>query len=118
MCYTQNGKYAFFQHRDCEYFPCHTGIPEAEFNCLFCFCPLYALGPRCNGNYRYTEGGLKDCGQCTIPHRRKNYDLILKRFSEIAVLAARPVCQAGQAAELESTSKEQKRSQASKTDPL
>ena len=25
----------FFQNRDCEYFPCHSGVPEAEFSCLF-----------------------------------------------------------------------------------
>ena len=36
--------YAFFQNRDCEYFPCHRGVDEADFNCLFCYCPLYALG--------------------------------------------------------------------------
>ena len=30
----------FFQNRPCEYFPCHKGIPEEAFNCLFCYCPL------------------------------------------------------------------------------
>ena len=35
--------YAFFQNTACEYFPCHeTKFPE-RFNCLFCYCPLYAL---------------------------------------------------------------------------
>ena len=37
-------QYAFFQHRACEFFPCHKGVPEEDFNCLFCYCPLYALG--------------------------------------------------------------------------
>ena len=41
--------YAFTQHRACEFFPCHkTGHPE-DFNCLFCYCPLYTLGERCGG---------------------------------------------------------------------
>ena len=37
-------QYAFMQNRACEYFPCHGGVPEEEFNCLFCWCPLYTLG--------------------------------------------------------------------------
>ncbi|MBP8030977.1 MAG: metal-binding protein, partial [Acetobacterium sp.] len=36
--------YKFFQHRDCEYFPCHQADDLEDFNCLFCYCPLYALG--------------------------------------------------------------------------
>ena len=36
--------YSFMQNRDCEYFPCHAGVSEEDFNCLFCYCPLYALG--------------------------------------------------------------------------
>ena len=32
---TQNSN-SFFQNRECRYFPCHTGVPEKEFNCLFC----------------------------------------------------------------------------------
>ena len=40
----------FFQNRECRYFPCHTGVPEEEFNCLFCYCPLYTLGRKCGGN--------------------------------------------------------------------
>ena len=47
--------YSFFQNRDCEYFPCHQGADPENFNCLFCYCPLYALGEKCGGNFRYTE---------------------------------------------------------------
>ena len=36
--------YKFFQNRDCEYFPCHAGADPETFSCLFCYCPLYALG--------------------------------------------------------------------------
>ena len=79
----------FFQNRQCEYFPCHSGVAEADFNCLFCFCPLYALGSRCGGAYRYTPQGDKDCSHCTFPHRPENYDKILARWADIRALAAR-----------------------------
>ena len=76
--------YNYFQNRDCEYFPCHSGADPENFNCLFCFCPLYALGERCRGNFRYTESGIKDCSGCLFPHKRENYGTICDRFSEIA----------------------------------
>ena len=52
--------YKFFQNRECEYFPCHKTNDPEHFNCLFCFCPLYALGERCGGGLQYTESGIKD----------------------------------------------------------
>ena len=58
--------YRFFRNTDCEYFPCHKGADREKFNCLFCFCPLYALGENCGGNFRYTEEGLKDCSNCHL----------------------------------------------------
>ena len=75
--------YSFFQHRECEYFPCHETDDPENFNCLFCYCPLYALGRRCGGNFRYNERGNKDCSGCMIPHRRENYERITSRYSEI-----------------------------------
>ena len=93
--------YKYFAHRECEYFPCHAGADADDFNCLFCYCPLYALGDRCGGCFRYTEsgikdctgcggdfeylpGGVKDCSRCTYPHRRESYDGIIARLGEIA----------------------------------
>ena len=73
----------FYQNRTCEYFPCHAGVAEAEFNCLFCYCPLYALGKKCGGDCGYTDGGIKDCSACVFPHRRENYDRVIGRFAEI-----------------------------------
>ncbi len=70
-------QYAFFCHRDCEYFPCHEGIPAEDFNCLFCYCPLYFLGERCGGRFTYTKNGVKNCVGCTVPHRRENYGRIM-----------------------------------------
>jgi Zn-finger protein len=78
-----------FTNRDCDYFPCHDGIPAEQFNCLFCYCPLYALGERCGGAFTYTESGIKDCSGCAVPHWAHNYDAILSRFPELAALAAR-----------------------------
>ncbi len=73
----------FFQNTACEYFPCHQGIAEDDFNCLFCYCPLYALGKKCGGNCVYTEKGIKSCLHCSFPHRRENYDRVIARFSDI-----------------------------------
>jgi len=81
--------YAFFQNRKCECFPCHETADPENFNCLFCYCPLYALGEGCKGNFRYTESGIKDCSACLIPHIRGNYGYITDRFSEVARLAAK-----------------------------
>lgn len=81
--------YRYFQNKDCEYFPCHKGASAEDFNCLFCFCPLYALGEHCGGNFSYLENGIKDCSACLVPHRAKNYDRICDRFSEIAEICAK-----------------------------
>ena len=80
----EHAHYSFYCNRQCEYFPCHkTGDPD-NFNCLFCYCPLYALGRACGGNFRYTNKGIKDCTDCLFPHRRENYPEIVRRFGEIA----------------------------------
>lgn len=79
--------YKFFQHRECEFFPCHKTEDEENFNCLFCYCPLYALGENCGGNFKYTEDGIKDCSDCLVPHKRKNYEYIMNKFDDIVEIA-------------------------------
>ena len=79
--------YKFFQHRKCEFFPCHKTEDEENFNCLFCYCPLYALGENCGGNFKYTEDGIKDCSDCLVPHKKKNYEYIMNKFDEIVEVA-------------------------------
>ncbi len=79
--------FSFNQNRKCEYFPCHDTDDVDNFNCLFCYCPLYALGDKCGGNYSYTEDGTKDCSKCMVPHRRDAYGKIISRFSDISELA-------------------------------
>ena len=78
--------HSFFQNKDCQYFPCHK-TDRDDFNCLFCYCPLYALGDRCDGNFRYTEKGIKDCTNCLIPHSPNGYDYVLAKYPLIAELA-------------------------------
>ena len=79
-------EYSFVQHKKCEFFPCHKTEHPENFNCLFCFCPLYALGRRCGGNFQYTDSGIKDCSDCLFPHRRENYDRVLARYEDILAL--------------------------------
>ncbi len=81
--------YSFFQNRACEYFPCHEGVEEEDFNCLFCYCPLYTLGEACGGSCVYLENGVKSCENCNFPHKRENYAAVLRRFPELRALAAR-----------------------------
>ena len=78
-----NQNYKFFNHKDCEYFPCHKTNDPDNFNCLFCYCHLYALKDKCGGNFRYTDNGIKDCSNCFLPHRRDNYDYIIRKFQDI-----------------------------------
>ena len=79
--------YKFINHRKCEFFPCHETSDEDGFNCLFCYCPLYALGENCGGNFKYTEDGIKDCSDCLVPHRKKNYEYIMSKFMDIVEVA-------------------------------
>ena len=82
-------EYDFYQHKKCEYFPCHKGADPESFSCLFCYCPLYALGDQCGGNFTYTENGYKDCSGCLRPHRRENYDEICRKMGQILDMVKR-----------------------------
>ncbi|MGN0290414.1 MAG: cysteine-rich small domain-containing protein [Lachnospiraceae bacterium] len=73
-----NNSYRFFENRDCEYFPCHKGLEE--FNCLFCYCPMYAK-EKCPGNPAYFEKNgkrIKNCMDCIFPHQPENYDVMMQ----------------------------------------
>ena len=69
----------FFSNIDCQYFPCHATNKPEDFNCKFCYCPLYLLN--CNGNYKMV-GDIKDCSNCTIPHQVNADKYINKILSE------------------------------------
>lgn len=72
--------YKFFQNKECEYFPCHKTDKPEDFNCLFCYCPLYHLGENCGGNFYITEKGVKSCVNCLRPHKKENYEEIVKKL--------------------------------------
>lgn len=79
--------YEFFQNKACEYFPCHKCADPDNFNCLFCYCPLYALGDACGGNFTYTPDGIKDCSGCLRPHKRENYPVITAQVEQVIAMA-------------------------------
>ena len=75
---TMEHSYRFFENKDCKYFPCHE--KDGDFNCLFCYCPLYAM-EHCPGQYEYHEINgkrIKFCTDCTFPHKPENYDIIIQ----------------------------------------
>ena len=71
----------FFRNVECEYFPCHDLNDDENFNCLFCYCPLYRV-EECGGNFTKTINGVKDCSACVIPHKAENYSYIMKKLEE------------------------------------
>ena len=69
--YWEGKHFAFYTNKECEYYPCHP-VPEGtEFNCLFCYCPLYMLGRKCGGNFTYleSEGSSLYIPRCTWKKR-------------------------------------------------
>ena len=85
----RNKGFSYFCNTQCEYFPCHQGADPETFSCLFCYCPLYCLGDKCGGAFRYTESGIKDCSACLRPHRRENYSAICGKMREVLELVRR-----------------------------
>ena len=71
--------YRFFQNSECEFFPCHKNINKENFNCLFCYCPLYFI-ESCGGNLKTIVNGIKDCSNCKLPHT--NYDYVIQRLQK------------------------------------
>ena len=76
----------FFQNKACEYFPCHPNADKETFSCIFCYCPLYALGEQCGGNFTYTKDGIKDCTNCLRPHKRECFEDIQKKSRDVIEL--------------------------------
>ena len=75
----------FFQNTECKYFPCHASMAGEAFNCLFCYCPMNPYAD-CPGTPRYIhkENGavIKDCTECTFPHRPENYEKVIAFLKE------------------------------------
>lgn len=81
----------FYQNKGCKYFPCHdlieSDLSKALFNCMFCYCPLYALGDDCGGNFKINKSKdgklIKDCSDCVLPHRPEMYEYINQKLGEL-----------------------------------
>lgn len=81
----------FYQNKGCKYFPCHdlveSDLSKALFNCMFCYCPLYALGKDCGGNFKIIKSKdgklIKDCSDCVLPHRPEMYEYITQKLGEL-----------------------------------
>lgn len=71
--------FSFFNNKDCQYFPCHDVKNPDNFNCKFCYCPLYLLD--CGGNFKINKE-VKDCSDCMIPHSPKADDYINRILKE------------------------------------
>ncbi|MCW3806818.1 cysteine-rich small domain-containing protein [Plebeiibacterium marinum] len=80
--------YKFVQNRKCEFFPCHKIKNEDDFNCLFCFCPLYMLKDKCGGNFKYTNG-KKDCSDCKIPHSKGAYEHVMSKMDLVMEIGSK-----------------------------
>jgi Zn-finger protein len=75
--------YRYFSNPSCEFYPCHKTGEVDSFNCLFCYCPLYA--GECPGEpvIRIINGhSVKDCSDCQFPHHAENYDDIIRCLME------------------------------------
>jgi len=79
--------YEFSQNRKCEYFPCHKGVNEENFNCLFCYCPLYMLKDECGGDFKKTNG-FKDCSGCTKTHSSGGYKFVMSRMKLVSLIGS------------------------------
>jgi len=79
--------YKFSQNTKCEYFPCHKLKNDADFNCMFCFCPLYMLKDNCGGNFKYTNG-FKDCSDCVLPHSKGGYEHVMSKMGLVTKIAS------------------------------
>jgi len=68
----------FYTNTACKYYPCHAIPGGGAFNCLFCYCPLYALGELCGGKFKYAgKKNIKSCIDCHLPHMPEYYDHII-----------------------------------------
>jgi len=61
---------------------CHDGVSEDDFNCLFCYCPLYAYSD-CGGSYITLEDGTKDCSRCTKNHDKHSWKFVVNKLREV-----------------------------------
>ena len=72
----------YFNNHNCKYYPCHSQSEDNNFNCLFCYCPLYHMEDQCGGNLKYVKN-TKICVECHLPHVPDYYDVIIGKLKEM-----------------------------------
>ena len=74
--YWEGKHFAFYTNKECEYYPCHP-VPEGtEFNCLFCYCPLYMLGRKCGGTSPIWKAASRTAASAWYPTAGRTMDLL------------------------------------------
>lgn len=68
--------YKFFENLGCKYYPCHSGIKKGEFNCLYCFCPIFVV---CK---RHSKSG---CEFCKVPHDKGSYKFMMLELNNMVL---------------------------------
>jgi Zn-finger protein len=46
------------------------------------------LKDKCGGNFTYTDKGIKDCSDCTIPHDEGGYEYIMSKIGKVIEIAS------------------------------
>lgn len=70
--------YKYFKNKDCKYFPCHKGLSD-DFNCLFCYCPMYSM-PNCPGSKTYIEKNGKKSRYAQIVRFHTDRKIMIKSY--------------------------------------
>lgn len=70
--------YKYFKNTDCKYFPCHKGLSD-DFNCLFCYCPMYSM-PNCPGSKTYIEKNGKKLRYAQTVHFHTDRKIMIKSY--------------------------------------
>ena len=74
--YWEGKHFAFYTNKECEYYPCHP-VPEGtEFNCLFCYCPLYMLGRKCGETSPIWKAASRTVASAWYPTAGRTMDLL------------------------------------------
>ena len=82
--YWEDKHYSFFSNRECEYFHAIKGQIRKISTVYSATARCMLFGDKCGGIFRYTENGIKDCTNCQLPHKRKNYGYVTGKYQELA----------------------------------
>ena len=84
--YWEGKEYSFYNHKKCEFFLAMKLQIRKILTACFTLLSSICFGSKCGGNFKYRAGD-KDCSDCKLPHKRKNYGYIMSKYQEIMELA-------------------------------